>query len=62
MTIKKYTKKEIEKMEDKTDYERIKNMSDEEIEKNAQEDPDALPPTDEQMKKFKKVKNEKQKS
>lgn len=42
-------------MEDKTDYERVKNMSDEEIEKNAQEDSDSLPPTDEQMKKFKKV-------
>jgi hypothetical protein len=55
MAIKKYTKKEIEKMEDKTDYERVKNMSDEEIEKNAQEDSDSLPPTDEQMKKFKKV-------
>ncbi len=57
MTIKKYSKKELKETEDKTDYQRAKNMSDEEIEKNAQEDPDALPPTDEQMKKFKKVKN-----
>ncbi len=57
MTIKKYSKEEIKETEDKTDYQRVKSMSDEEIEKNAQEDPDALPLTDEQIKKFKKVKN-----
>ena len=56
MTDKKYTKEDIERMEDKTDYERLKNRSDEEVEKNAQEDLDSLSFTDEQMRKFKKVK------
>ncbi len=41
MVIKKYTRKEIEKLEDKTDYDRLKKMSEEEIRKNAELDPDA---------------------
>jgi len=56
MSIKKYTEEELKKIKDETDYERVNNMSDEEIEKNSQSDEDSLTPTDEQLKKFKKVK------
>ncbi|WP_445354922.1 hypothetical protein ACJJI5_18790 [Microbulbifer sp. EKSA008] len=41
MTIKKFTKKEVEKLKDLTDYERVKNMTEEEIRENAKSDPDA---------------------
>lgn len=58
MSIKKYTEDELKKIKDKTDYERLKNMSEEEIEENAKSDPDALTPTDEQLEKFKKVKRD----
>lgn len=40
MVIKKYTKEQIEQMEDKTDYERLKKMTDNEIRRNAESDPD----------------------
>ncbi len=56
MSIKKYTEEELKNIKDETDYERVENMSDEEIEKNSQSDEDSLTPTDEQLKKFKKVK------
>jgi len=56
MTSKTYTEEEIKKLKDKTDYERLKNMTEEEIERNAESDPDSLTPTEEQLKKFKKVK------
>jgi len=40
----------------KTDYERLKKMTEGEIEENAKDDPDAPLLTDEELKKFKKVK------
>ena len=43
----------------KTDYERLKKMTEGEIEKNAKDDPDAPLLTDEELKKFKKVKKSK---
>lgn len=43
----------------KTDYERLKKMTEGEIEENAKDDPDAPLLTDEELKKFKKVKNSK---
>ena len=58
MITEKYTESEAKNLEDKTDYERLKNMTEEEIEENAKSDQDALSPTDEQMKKFKKVKKD----
>jgi len=58
VTTKKYTEEEAKSLEDKTDYERLKNMTEEEIEENAKSDPDALSPTDEQLKKFRKVKKD----
>ncbi|AQP98603.1 hypothetical protein B0W48_01590 [Pseudoalteromonas aliena] len=43
----------------KTDYERLKKMTEGEIEENAKDDPDAPLLTDEELKKFKKVKKSK---
>lgn len=39
----------------KTDYERLKNMTEQEIEENAKNDPDNPLQTDEDLKKFKRV-------
>jgi hypothetical protein len=41
MVIKKYTREEIEKLEDRTDYDRLKKITEDEIRKNAESDPDA---------------------
>ena len=68
MSIKKFSKEELEKMKDLTDYERLKNMTEEEIEEAAKSDPDVPHLSEEELKKFKKVKrnrslgNEKDKS
>ena len=43
----------------KTDYEPLKKMTEGEIEENAKDDPDAPLLTDEELKKFKKVKKSK---
>ncbi len=56
MTTRKYTKEEIEQMEDLTDYERVNSMSEEEIKKNAESDPDAPLQSEEDLKKFRRVK------
>ena len=56
MPTKKYPDKELKKVKDKTDYSRVNNMTDEEIEENATTDDDSKTPTDEDLKKFKKVK------
>jgi len=53
MAIKKYTKEEIEKMKDLTDYERVNEMSEEEIRENAESDPDAPLQSEEDLKRFK---------
>ncbi len=58
MSIKKYTEEELKKIKDRTDYDRINNMTEEEIEESSHSDEDALSPTDEQLKKFKKVKED----
>lgn len=55
MPDKKYTEKEAKALDDKTDYARLKAMTEQEVEENSESDPDALSPTDEQMKKFRKV-------
>ena len=56
MKKKGYTKEEIEKMEDHTDYERLKNMTEEEIKQNAESDPDAPLQTEKDLERFKRVK------
>ena len=56
MTIKKHTKEEIDKMDDKTDYDRVNKMSEEDIVDNAKSDPDAPLQSEADLKKFKRVK------
>ena len=56
MPTKKYPDEELKKVKDKTDYGRVNNMTDEETEENATTDDDSKAPTDEELKKFKKVK------
>lgn len=55
MAAKKYTKGELNRMRDLTDYERLKRMSEEDFERNAAHDPDALAQTDETLKRFRRV-------
>ncbi|MCK7595851.1 hypothetical protein M0G74_01050 [Microbulbifer sp. CAU 1566] len=55
MCIKKYTEEELNKLKDKTDYETVGNLTEEEIEEGSKNDPDSLTPTDVNLKKFKKV-------
>lgn len=54
MAIKRYTREQIEKMEDRTDYERLSRMTEDEIHRNALSDPDALPLSESGLKKFTK--------
>jgi hypothetical protein len=56
MGIKKYTKEQMEQMEDKTDYERLKKMTEEEIRKNAESDPDVPLQSESDLANFKPVK------
>ncbi|MGI9279868.1 MAG: hypothetical protein ACR2PX_09575 [Endozoicomonas sp.] len=56
MTVKKYTKEEIDTMEDKTDYERVNGMTDEEIRKSAQSDPDVPIQSEKELEKFRPAK------
>ncbi len=44
-------------MKDHTDYERVNNMTEEEIKKNAESDPDAPLQSEEDLEKFKRVKH-----
>ena len=48
---------EIEKMKDRTDYDRLKNMSEDEVRENAESDPDAPLQSDEDLKRFSRVKH-----
>ena len=45
--ITKVSLEEVKKITDKTNWERVKGMSEEEIERNALSDPDAQPTTEE---------------
>lgn len=49
------TVKELMKMKDKTDWERLRNMTEEEAVRNAEADPDAQPLTEEQLSRMKVV-------
>ncbi len=53
MGTEKYTSEEIEQLEDHSDKERLKNMTDEEIEEAAKSDPDNPPLSENQLKSFK---------
>lgn len=58
MTIERYTRDELEKLKDRSDIERLKKMTDEEIVEAAKSDPDNPPLTNEQLKKFKRPSEE----
>jgi ASC-1-like (ASCH) protein len=55
MAFKKYTQDELKKINDLTDYERVKNMPEEEIIENAKSDTDVPLLSEEELKKFKKI-------
>jgi len=55
MAIKKITSEEAKNIKGKTDWEEVDELTDEEIEKAAKSDPDSALPTDEELKKFKRV-------
>ena len=57
----KVERKKGQPVNGKTDYERLKNMTEEEIEKNADDDPDAPLQSEEDLKRFKKVNPKKEK-
>jgi len=46
---------ELGQMEDKTDWERLRNMTEEEIEQNALDDPDNPPWTEEELEKVESI-------
>ena len=48
-------RKKGDKTDGKTDYDRLKKMTEKEIEQNAKEDPDAPLLTEDELKKFKRV-------
>ncbi len=58
MAIVRHTQEELEKMKGQTNEERLKNMTEEEIEEAAKSDPDNPPLTDEELKNFKRPSEE----
>ncbi len=58
MTLEKHTDEELKKLKDRSDTERLKNMTEEDIEKGALSDSDNPPLTDEELKKFKRPSDE----
>lgn len=56
-SITRVTWDELDQMEDLTDWERVNNMTEEEIEQNALDDPDNPPLTDEELKYLKPLSN-----
>ena len=57
MPIKKHNKENIDKLEDKTDYERVNNMTEADIKNNAQSDSDAPLQSKSDLEKFKPARN-----
>ncbi|MGH1487707.1 MAG: hypothetical protein ACRBCI_15965 [Cellvibrionaceae bacterium] len=53
------TKDEIKKMKGKTDHVYVQNTSDKEIKRQVENDPDSYIPTEEELKKFKQVNEDK---
>jgi len=58
MAIVRHTKEELKKTQGKTDKERLKNITEKELEEAAKSDPDSAWPTDEELKKFKRPSEE----
>lgn len=57
MPIQKHKKEDIDKLEDKTDYERVNNMTEADIKNNAQSDSDAPLQSKSDLENFKPVRN-----
>jgi hypothetical protein len=58
--IVRRSKDEIKKIKGKTDHVYVKNTSDKEIERQVESDPDSYIPTEEELKKFKQVHEDKE--
>jgi hypothetical protein len=58
MAIEQYTDEDLKKLKDRSDTERLNNMTEEDIEKGANSDPDNPLLTDEELKNFKRPSNE----
>jgi len=58
MAIKQYTLEELKELKGKSDLERLKNMTEEELEEAAKSDPDSAWLTDEELKQFKRPNKE----
>lgn len=56
--IVRYKKEDIKKMKGKTDHVFVQNTSDKKIQKQVENDPDSYIPTEEELKKFKRVHKE----
>jgi len=52
MPTKRVKLSELKNLKTKTDYDKVDQLTDEEIEKAAREDPDSALPTEEQLAKF----------
>ena len=57
----KVERKKGDSVNGKTDYERLRKMTEEEIEQNAKDDPDAPLQSDEDLERFKRVNPKKEK-
>ena len=58
MTATKITKEQIKDQKGDTDIDRVTSLTDEEIEEAARNDPDSALPNSEQLKEFKRRKND----
>jgi len=54
MTVTKISKKQIREQNGDSDIERVKSLTDEEIEKAARNDPDSALPTPDQLREFRR--------
>ena len=55
-SIKRYKPDDLKQATDRTDYERLSHMTEDEIRRNAETDPDAPPPSDDHLARFERVK------
>ena len=60
MAIKKITAEQAKKLKGKTNWQEVDEITDEEIERAAKDDPDSALPTNEELDEFKPVKNKKE--
>ncbi|SBS35237.1 hypothetical protein MSP8886_03319 [Marinomonas spartinae] len=60
MAIKKITAEQAKKLKSKTNWQEVDEITDEEIERAAKDDPDSALPTNEELDEFKPVKNKKE--